>query len=66
MLTIGCETHDMTPELRQSVLTRASLDLRGYRPTLEELSSVSRNNANLNKMLDKLLDDPNIGDHTLV
>ena len=62
MITLGCSNHDSTPEIRQQILTRASLDVRGHRPNLEELSSVSQSRANLNRMLDNLLDDSNVGE----
>ena len=62
MLIIGCSFQSTTPEIRREILTRASLDLRGYRPNIEEISTVSKSEANLNQMLDKLLEDPNVGD----
>ena len=62
VLFFSCEMQPSTPKIRQKVLTRASLDVRGHRPTLEELSTVAKNSVSLNKMLDKLLDDPNVGE----
>ena len=62
MITLGCGTHDSTSGLRQKILTRASLDVRGHRPTLEELSSVAKSRFSLNRMLDNLLDDSNVGE----
>ena len=41
-------------ETRQRVLTQ-SLDVRGRRPSIDELSVVAKNERSLNRLLDELL-----------
>ena len=51
---------------RIDVFTRASLDLRGYRPSLEEMDKVARSERQLNRTLNSLIEDPIVGEQLLV
>lgn len=48
-----------------AVLTRASLDLRGVRPTIEELDRVAADPDQLDVLVQEYLDDPRFGDRVV-
>ena len=52
---LGCGIQNTTPENRQQVLTRASLDVRGRRPSIDELSVAAKNERSLNRLLDEVI-----------
>ena len=56
---LGCMSTD--PESRIQVYTRASLDLRGYRPSIEEIEQVAKSERHLSQALDQLIEDPLVG-----
>jgi hypothetical protein len=48
-----------------ALLTRASLDLRGVRPTLDELDRLAADPAQLDTLVQEYLDDPRFGDRVV-
>ena len=48
-----------------AVLTRASLDLRGVRPTIEELDRIDADPGQLDVLVQEYLDDPRFGDRVV-
>ena len=56
----SCAQHTTEAE-RTQIFTRASLDLRGFRPSIEELDRVSESEDNLDQELESLLDAPEFG-----
>jgi len=71
LLLFSCSTEVKQPEIptEQAVellpaaklLSRASLDLRGVRPSLEELEQIESNPGQLNEMMGSFLQDPRFG-----
>jgi len=64
---VGCEAEEpIAPEQTElspeALLVRGSLDLRGTRPTTSELQALRAAPAELDIMLDALVDDPRFGD----
>lgn len=57
---IACGSDD--EQQRVDVFTRASLDLRGHRPSVEEMEQVGRSDRQLNRALNTLIDNPIVGE----
>ncbi len=63
LLLLACQTApSSTGQLAPvALLTRASLDLRGRRPSLEELAAVQQDPDAVDALVDAMVDDPDFG-----
>lgn len=65
LLLLACAQPEDDPQARVSVLTRASLDMRGARPSLAELEAVRDDPEALEPLLDAYIDAPGFGEQLL-
>lgn len=61
LLIFSCTQNIYNEEQRVKIFTRASLDFRGFRPSIEELDLVATSDQALEQELEALLDAPEFG-----
>ena len=60
---VGVETVEVVPEMDAlRLLTRASLDLRGVRPSIDEIEAVEEDPEAVEGLIDGFLEDPRFGE----
>ena len=64
LLLLGCsDATEPSPVMdARQILVRASMDLRGVRPSADELAILERDPSRLGSLVDGMLDDPRFGD----